>query len=354
MTVACLTKTIVVKKSLQDMVSGMKVNTKIPGEFELCEKFGVSRSTVRDAINLLASEGLLEKRHGVGTFVSVPAVKNKTVLMVIPSPTYLSPSQSPFWFNIQFMMEGFTKHAAQEGVTTGITYLHPDQQSVVSGVTSLLRFDADAYLFPDLGGNGPLIEKLVECGKICITRELICSNLTHSVYPLLRNGVKNAVSHFIRSGRQEIAIFGNKSGEYSKERFDGYCEALEEAGIKVNPRYVRVCGGFAQDAEAETRKMLAEGLRPDAIFGGTDLRCFGIMKALHDVGLQIPEDIAVIGVDNMAEDRTQSPSLSSVDFPLYRMGEIMFDIFKEVIAHPDRKELIHCSLECPLILRSSC
>ena len=355
MTVASLTKTIVVKNSLREMLRGMAVNTKIPGEFELCERFGVSRSTIRDAIGLLTSEGLLEKRHGVGTFSCEPAIRNKTVLAVIPSTTYLSPALSPFWFNIQFMLEGFSTRAAQEGVSTSITYLHPDQQPVEVGVSTLLRFKTDAYIFPDLGGNGPLIRHLVEHGCTCIIREPVCSNLTHSVYALLRDGVRNAVSHLIRSGRRRIAIFGSNPGDhYTHERFLGYSQALEEAGLSVDSRYVRSCDGFSRDAEQETRKMLSEGVRPDAIFGGTDLRCFGIIKALQDKGVKIPDDVAVVGVDNMPDDQQQEPTLSSVDFPLFQMGEVMFDIFSEVSAARNCGKFIHRSLECPLILRNSC
>jgi len=341
----------IVKRILPKYRSGEK----IPSELELSIELQTSRPTIHKILSNLTAKGVLYRENGLGTFICEPNVKNKTILAVIPAPDYLSPNESPSWFNIQFMLEGFTQRANQAGAVTNMTYLHPDRQSIKEGVDTLMKFKSDAILFPDLGGNGPLIEALTAKGQICIIREPYCSGLTHSVYARLKDGVKEAIRYFIHTGRKNIAIFTRTPGSiYVRERFEGYSEVLAEYNMPIDDRLIWECDGFTQNAYIETMKKLSSGIIPDAIFGGPDLQCFGIMQALQEKGVRIPDDIAIIGVDNMPEDTKQQPPLSSISFPLRQMGNAMFEIFQEAMSNAGDGKFIHRSFECPLIIRSSC
>ena len=177
----------------------------------------------------------------------------------------------------------------------------------------------------------------------------------HTVNQNEREGTYHAVKYLINSGCRKIAFFGPAGDEkiFFMERLLGYRSAMEESGLSVRPELYRVCGGYPEDAQAATVKMLADGVRPDAIFCGTDMRAFGVMQVLLESKIRVPEDIAVISFDNLPECEKTIPKLSSIDLHLCRSGELMCDIIKETIDNPD-SGFISRQLDSDFIKRDSC
>lgn len=340
---------------VREILPRYRSGEKIPSELELSRELQTSRPTIHKIFSNLTAKGVLYRENGVGTFISAPSMRNRTISVVLSSSSEMSPNNHHSWFNAQFILEGFTRRALQEGVNLSLIYLHPDDQPAEKGAEILLSAHTDHYLFPDLGGYVKLIPSLLRQGKVCIVRAPTPSKLTHAVYGELRHGVRDAVNYLIRSGRKNIAHFGGAQDRtsYELERYSGYEEAMTEAGLPIRPELVRVCDGFPQDAYLEAKKMLAEGVCPEAIFAGTDLRAFGIMDLLNEKGLKIPDDIAIIGSDNLPDCRKSVPPLSSVEYPLQRMGEGMFEIFRQVVANPS-SPIINLGFECRFIKRGSC
>ena len=328
---------------------------KIPSELILAQELNTSRPTVHKIFSNLTAKGILYRENGVGTFVRGKSCKSKVVTAVLASAEALDPSAFPSWFNSQYILEGFCSQARPAGVITDIMYLHPDAQPLEQGLEILLQNQSDVFIFTGVGGSRKLIEKLIESGKQVVIRHFAQTALTHNVYGLIRPAIRKAVSELIARGHHNIAFFGGHdlTREYEKERFLGYTEALEVAGIGIRQELIRQCDGFSRDACLAARKMFAEGIVPDAIFGGTDLRSFGIMQAIAEKGLRIPDDIAILGTDNLPESSTQHPPLSSIDYPLHLMGRIMFDIVKEIMEKPV-SGIISRSVECNFVKRESC
>lgn len=332
-----------------------KAGEKIPSELILAQELNTSRPTVHKIFSNLTAKGILYRENGVGTFISGKSCKNKVVTAVLPSVEALNPSIEPSWFNSQYILEGFCSKARPEGVITDIMYLHPDAQPLEQGLEILLQNQSDVFIFTGIGGYLALIEKLNELGKHVVVRHSTRHASIHNVYGLIRQAIRKAVSELIARGHRNIAFFGGPdfSGEYEKERLLGYTEALEVAGIAIRPELIRPCSGFSRDACLATRKLFDEKIVPDAVFGGTDLRSFGIMQAIAEKGLRIPDDIAIFGSDNLPESSMQHPPLSSIDYPLHLMGRIMFDIVKEITEKPV-SGIISRSVECKFIQRESC
>lgn len=332
-----------------------KAGEKIPSELILSQELNTSRPTVHKIFSNLTAKGILYRENGVGTFVRGKSCKNKVVTAVLSSSEVLNPSADPSWFNSQFILEGFCSQARSEGVITDIMYLHPDAQTLEQGMEILLQNKSDAFIFTGLGGYQPLIERLIALGKNVVIRHSAKTALTHNVYGMMRPTICKAVSELIVRGRSNIAFFGGPdfSRDYEKERLLGYTEGLEKVGVVIRPELVRPCKGFSREAYLAARKMFDEGVVPDAIFGGTDLRCFGIMQAIAEKGMRIPDDIAIFGSDNLPESSTHQPPLSSIDYPLHQMGRIMFEIVKEVM-EKSICGIISRSVECNFIKRESC
>ena len=126
-------------------------------------------------------------------------------------------------------------------------------------------------------------------------------------------GVGLAVEHLAATGRRSIGfVNGDPRTVPGVARLDGYKTALAVAGLKYNERLVAVGGEFTYAAgHAATRHLLSRA-RPDALFCADDLIAVGSMRALADLHLKVPEDVAVVGMDDTELARMSTPALSSV------------------------------------------
>ncbi|UFU07764.1 LacI family DNA-binding transcriptional regulator [Ruania halotolerans] len=129
-----------------------------------------------------------------------------------------------------------------------------------------------------------------------------------------------AVEHLIDGGRRRIAVIGAHPNRRVYEvrpsdlRVEGYREALTRAGLDLDERLERVAAPWhPQNGADATRSLLADGIDVDAIFALNDSLAFGVVRALAEAGRRVPDDVAVIGFDNVDHGRFTQPSLSSVD-----------------------------------------
>ncbi len=127
---------------------------------------------------------------------------------------------------------------------------------------------------------------------------------------------QDATRHLISIGRTRIAAIGAQPMEsYTtpQQRTAGYEAALAEAGITRSPSMLQPAAHYRRaDGYAAARTLLAQSPRPDAIFCYSDTLAMGALRAVFDAGLRIPDDIAIIGIDDIEEGRFSSPSLSTV------------------------------------------
>ena len=131
-----------------------------------------------------------------------------------------------------------------------------------------------------------------------------------------------ATRHLIDLGHRRIAaITGPDDMMCSLARVDGYRSAMTAAGLPVDPELIRF-GDFHPDGgESAARELLALDERPTAIFAGSDLQALGVIAAASAAGLRVPDDLSVVGYDDIALARWMSPQLTTVHQPLRRMGE---------------------------------
>ena len=137
-----------------------------------------------------------------------------------------------------------------------------------------------------------------------------------------RIGAYEAVRHLIRLGHRRIAhIQGPAQYQCSYDRLTGYRQALEEAGITLDPALV-VQGDFTTPGgQAAADGLLSAAERPTAIFAANDQMAYGAMLAVDACGLRVPDDLAVIGFDDIAMFAPVRPALTSVRQPFQEMGK---------------------------------
>ena len=136
-----------------------------------------------------------------------------------------------------------------------------------------------------------------------------------------RAAAKEAVRHLIELGHRDIAhISGPLTYKVSHDRQEGYLEALQEAGVDVLPEFI-LEGDFLPPSGVGCGRRLLEGRRrPTAIFAGNDQMAFGVMQAARDLGLLIPDDLALVGFDDIDSAAHMRPPLTTVHQPFYEMG----------------------------------
>lgn len=124
-----------------------------------------------------------------------------------------------------------------------------------------------------------------------------------------------AVRHLVGLGRREVAFIGDRRGrsEPAQLRVRGWREELTAAGLPADDGLVAATDGWGHaDGAAAMTRILDSGRCPDAIFAYNDPMAIGAMRVLHERGLRVPEDIAVVGFDDVVEGRFGAVTLTSV------------------------------------------
>lgn len=168
-------------------------------------------------------------------------------------------------------------------------------------------------------------------------------------------GATVAVEHLLRLGHRRIGMITNAPPAYtaSRQRLEGYRQALETAGIPYDEELVRY-GNFDEESGRQAMEaLLSLGERPTAVFIASDMVAIGALRALREHGLQVPEDIAVVGFDDIATARYLTPALTTVHVPAFGLGWSAAELLIRII-EGDLPNETQVRLETQLVVRESC
>lgn len=206
--------------------------------------------------------------------------------------------------------------------------LHGARMQAVDGVLySVLGLtEKDAHLLDDLAKPMILLGERIFHGP---TDHVTMQNVEAS---------RAATRHLISRGRRRILAFGAHRGEVIGSaglRLRGYREALDEAGIPFDEALVGEVGAWYRSEGAATMKRLLQaGLAFDGLVAFNDSIALGAMRIMQEAGLRIPEDVAVIGFDDIDETRYTLPTLSTIDPGQQEIAEVAVRFLKERIGSP--------------------
>jgi LacI family transcriptional regulator len=166
-------------------------------------------------------------------------------------------------------------------------------------------------------------------------------------------GAVLATEYLLRLGHRRIGFLGGRPDlESARLREAGFRQALADAGVKVDEDLVRVGGYKVETAETPAHELLTHVDRPTAVFAANDLSAIATMDVARGLGLAIPDDLSVIGFDNVPEAALASPALTTVSQPLQRMGAEAIHLLVDLLTGVDRE--IHIRLPTELVERASC
>jgi LacI family transcriptional regulator len=175
-----------------------------------------------------------------------------------------------------------------------------------------------------------------------------------------RAGAQNAVRHLISLGHRSIAtITGAPRAYETEERNLGYRDVLGEADISLDPSLLVEGDWSVESGYLSTKRLLEKKRRFSAIFAHSDRMAMGCIFALSERGLEVPDDIAVVGYNDIPESKYYRPPLTTVRYPNFELGQICTKLLLELIDRKDTNSEYgnwqeSNALHTQLIIRDSC
>jgi len=166
-------------------------------------------------------------------------------------------------------------------------------------------------------------------------------------------GAVLATEHLISLGHRRIAFLGGRTDlESSRLREEGFRTAMASAGLPVDPDLVRVGGYRREGADRPAHELLELPDPPTAVFAANDLMAIATIDAARDVGLRVPQDLSVIGFDDVPEAVAATPPLTTVAQPIQQMGAEAVALLVRLIAGAE-VDTDHVRLPTRLVERGS-
>jgi LacI family transcriptional regulator len=176
----------------------------------------------------------------------------------------------------------------------------------------------------------------------------------HAVGATNWQGAYNATEYLIKLGHQQIGfITGSTDLGCARDRLAGYQAALRTHHVALDPELIYE-GDFHQpDGYAGANKLLKHPARPTAIFASNDVMAMSVMDAVRECDLRVPEDVSVIGFDDIPQAGYVRPALTTVRQPLEQMGRVATQMLLDLLQDPEAKPQ-RIELPTELVIRDSC
>ncbi len=306
-----------------------KYNDLLPSEREIGDRFKVNRTTVRIALSMLVDDHLVIKKAGVGTKViygvgveedynSLSSKKSDIIGFFMPKSNKMAERiVQSFYSELLFHLEIFLKahdysiiYATLEDEQEMLDFINNHS---IRGAIFLTEVD----------------QRMLDCAKRINLPSILVNRFDNEFTCVLGNNIEGgymAINHLLENNHRRIGIISAPSGYITaKERMIGCQKALAEYGLSMDDAVI--CQGdweYSSGVQA-VRDITAieEDKRPTAIFSFNDAMALGAIRALRDLNLRVPQDISVIGFDNLDSLKFTEPTLTTIDTQVERMAQVV-------------------------------
>jgi len=271
--------------------------------------------------------------------------KAETIGLIIPSPQDKT-FGNPFYTEI---LRGLTHQAKIEGYDL-LLFINEHKFNY-----SQLFYDrrVDGLLLIGIKRNDKGISQLSENRLPYILTGKVDYKEANYVDAENRKGAYQAASYLARLGHKRIAYIGGSFDfVFNQERFEGYLSALKDHNLEYGKELTMKSISTQESGYEAMQKILKSSSIPTAVFAANDLDAIGAMRAIKEKGLKIPEDIAIIGFDDIQLTSYVDPPLTTIKQPIFEMGTTAISLLVQLI---EGKEKEHPKVELPtqLIIRKS-
>ena len=165
-------------------------------------------------------------------------------------------------------------------------------------------------------------------------------------------GCKDATRHLIELGHRRIAFLkGPDEWQTCRARYDGFRSVMEEHHLTIDPELITGSAHFFDDGYECGNRLFSLHRRPTAVFASSDMQAAGLYRSAREHGIRIPEDVSVVGFDDLPYIEFLHPQLTTVHHAIKDMAKLGAQTLVDIINH--KPTLTHVDLAAPLVIRES-
>jgi LacI family transcriptional regulator len=250
-------------------------------------------------------------------------------------------------------LQGITASVHQRGYLL-VLQLAEDVPSHEAYARLIHEQQVDGLILSGPTTDDPLLRQLTEERYPLILHGRLEGNSLPSVDVDNYAGAYQAVNHLVAAGHRRIGFISNAPLSYAgtQDRFAGYQQALSEHDLPQDDELIRTAAFLPESGKVAMEELISIPNPPEAVFAASDVVALGAMTAIHQAGLRIPEDIAVVGFDDIFLAAHASPPLTTVRVPAYGLGWTAAEILIRFIE--GENDVASVTLETELVVRESC
>lgn len=354
------------KKAVDELVRLIRSGTYsqkglLPGEYELAGKLGVARETARKAIAELINRGLVERKRGVGTYLTKRG-RRKTALLALMIPDVTSAE----------IFKVFASEIERLGHRNGYEVVRGEiksrvhEKAVLEARRMARKFAAERVegvvfrpfideRMADINREIVRIFKNAEIPVVLLDSDVVASPDRSECDLVAVDNVsagRRVAEHLMEKGRDRVAFMMSglsiRSNVNWRNRLFGVAGELALGGVENAVKIL----DFKPDDQDALSRLYRSRFRPDAIVCGNDETAIILMRTLQKIGKRIPDDVAVVGFDDVACAASSIPSLTTVSQPSKLIAKSALRMLLARIASPSI-EVKDSYLPAPLVIRES-
>lgn len=307
---------------------------------DVAQRAGVSTATVsrviagkpyvRDALRIRVLDAIQELNYRPSRVARSLRVQRSSIIGLI-----ISDIQNPFFTSVVRAVEDV---AQQRGFSVMLCNSDESTEKEAAYIDLLLDEQVSGLIVSPTSTDSDIYRRLVEAAVpiVAIDRRVQDTPMDMVVGDNIQAAF-DVVSHLIENGYRRIgAVLGVPDASTGAERYEGYSRALSAHGIELDPELVRQGMPRSDYGHRLTLQLLMLSNPPDAIFTGNNLLTIGALRAIDELGLRVPEDVALAAFDEMEWMFLVKPALTVVAQPTYAMGKKAAELLLQRIADPSR------------------
>ena len=321
---------------------------------DVAKKAGVSLSAASRALNGRQDVSEETRKRISETARELGYVPNRFAASLKFQKTHtigviIEDNANPFWAEV---LKGVESQAQEKGYQIILANTSRSYEREVRAIQTLIQRRVDGLL---IAPNQEKYDDLFMIRDLGVPFVIIGRHIKAfepmgipMVYSDEIDGGYRATRHLIERGCKKIAFVGAQSyNTASIERSEGYKTALKEAGIEIDDRLIKTGGIEIDGGYKSVVELIRDGMQFDGIFAYNDLMAFGVIKALKDNKIKIPQEVKIIGYDDIPFSALITPSLTTMRIQKQEMGKESVEL---LLIQKKEKEVV---LKSEIVIRES-
>jgi LacI family transcriptional regulator len=323
---------------------------------EVARAAGVSVSTVSHVVNgtrYVAPDTAKLVNDAIAEIGYLPNTLARSLKLASSSTVGLAISalSNPYFSDIIYAVES---ECARLGLMVFLADTRDDPDKELAVIQALHQRRVDGIIFAPSADPRPALDYLLHRGPPCVLIDRMADRRFDQIGVDNVQAMDALVDHVVTKGHRHIAFVAGQPGfATTVERIAGFQVALATRGIEIPAEFIVTGSATTASATEAAHRLLSQARPPSAIVTGNNLATIGVMRAVRQLGLAVPDDLSLVGIDDFEWANLFEPRLTLVEQPCAELGRQAAALLVERIAAPtgERRSV---RLEATLRTRASC